>query len=316
MKVRSVNIPNARLLEGQIYPFRVIKTISLDEGDDYFVMMDPNGYKILMPAVFYVNYGMQPGDSVLCRVDKINCNGRMFLEPMHPHYREGKTYSFPIHCKGERENILGMDEWYFMVKDIFGQKWKVRTYSKSLWEKPPGELKCLVKRIKKGKLFLAVQGEEIKHPDLEAGQIYPFTIVDERLHPDDKTTYYILADKSENKHLLKKKYYQNYNLEIGQNILCRVDKFSTEGFYFLEPEHPCYRQGAVYSFPVDRLEELVFTDGFRQKVLVLRDCHGEEVKIHITDEEAAQYENMSEIVARVDRIRKSRLEVTLHNQIT
>lgn len=311
MNIRSVHIPNARLQEGHTYPFRVMKTVSLDEGDDYFVMMDPNGYKILMPAGFYQNYGLEAGKTVSCRVDKINCNGRMYLEPMHPHYREGQTYSFLIHCKGQRENILGRDEWYFMVNDIYGQKWKVRTYSKSLWEKPPGELKCLVKRIKKGKLFLAIQGEEVKHPDLETGQTYPFTIVDERLHLDDRTKYYILEDKTGNKHLLKREYYVHYNLRIGQIIHCRVDKFSTEGFYFLEPEHPCYRLGNSYFFPVDRLEELVFTDGYRQKVLVLSDCHGEEVKIHIADDEATHYGNMPEVRARVDRIRKSRLEVTL-----
>lgn len=316
MTIKKINIPNARLTEGQWYTFRVLKVVSLAEDEAWFVMEDPNGYKILLPKGFYEDYGFAPGQSVSCRVDKINCNGRMFLEPEHPHYKEGQIYDFALESKGHRKNIINQDERFFIVRDVFHHTWKVRTYDAALWENPPVRIPCKVKRIKKGKLFLVVAGEEVKHPDLQPGRLYVFTIADEMLNPDDGQRYYILEDASGNKHLLRKKYYHHYGFRKGQQITCRVDKFASEGYYLLEPEHPCYAPGNTYSFAVDRVEELVFTDGFAQKVLVLTDCFGEEVKVFVDEETAACYQDKGQARALVQRIRKSRLEVELMAALT
>lgn len=313
MDVRQLHIPNARLEEGQVYPFLILKLISLEPGDNWFVLLDPNGYKILLPEKYYIDYGFKQGQEIRCRVDKINCNGRMYLEPMHPFYKEGEVYLFSLACKGQKKNILDQDEWYFMVRDMFDKKWKVRTFSGKLWENPPESIECKLKRIKKGKLFLVIHGEEIEHPDLETGKTYPFVIIDERIHPDNGNVYFVMEDSKGNKHMLKKKYYLQYGLKKGQEILCRVDKFASEGYFFLEPVHPCYRLCKTYEFPVDRMEEMVFTDGYKQKVLVLNDCFGQEVKIHIDEEAIRKYGQQSLIQARVKGIRKSRLELDIHD---
>ncbi len=311
MQIRKVNIPNARLTEGRNYPFRILKVVSLEPGDEWFVMQDPNGYKILMPKGFYGQYGFKPGQTVHCRVDKINCNGRMFLEPTHPHYKEGEIYDFELVSKGQRKNVINQDERYFIVRDTFKNEWKVRSYDPALWENPPKRIPCKLKRIKKGKLFLMIAGEEVNHPNLVPGQIYPFTIVDETINPDDGQSYYILEDASGNKHLLRKKYYMHYGFRKGQRIDCRVDKFASEGFFMLEPMHPCYETGRIYRFPVERVEALSFTDGFIQKVLVLSDCFGEEVKVFVDDDLAANLGKKDTVEAKVQRIRKSRLEIEL-----
>ncbi len=315
MRIRKINIPNARLTEGHWYTFHILKVVSLGRDEEWFVMQDPNGYKILMPKRCYEDYGFVPGQAVLCRVDKINCNGQMFLEPQHPHYKEGDTYNFALENKDRRKNIINQDERFFMVMDVFRNTWKVRTYNTALWDNPPARIQCKVKRIKKGKLFLVVAGEEVKHPDLEPGRSYVFHIVNDMRNPDDGQRYYILEDASGNKHLLRKKYYHHYGFRKGQQITCRVDKFASEGYYLLEPEHPCYKPGKTYSFPVDRVEELVFTDGFAQKVLVFTDCFGEEVKVFVDDTTAAYYHDKDQARAIVHRIRKSRLEVELADEI-
>ncbi len=311
MHIKKVNIPNARLTEGRSYPFHILKVISLAPDEEWFVMQDPNGYKILVPKDFYHQYGFTPGQTITCRVDKINCNGRMFLEPSHPHYTEGNIYDFELVNKGRRKNIINQDERFFIVRDLLGNEWKVRTYDEALWENPPDQVPCKLKRIKKGKLFLVIAGEEVRHPNLETGQIYPFTITDETVNPDDGQSYYILEDSTGNRHLLRKKYYMHYGFRKGQQIECRVDKFASEGYFLLEPLHPCYETGNTYRFPVERVEELIFTDGFNQKVVVLADCFGEEVKVFADDQVAAYYQNRDTAEARVQRIRKSRLEVEL-----
>ena len=311
MPFRSVNIPNSRLTEGQTYPFRILKSVSLGPEDNWFVMQDPLGYKILMPKGFYEDYGFEAGQVIRCRVDKINCNGRMFLEPHHPFYAEGNVYHFEVVGKAKQQNILGEDEWLFRVKDRIGKLWDVRTWSRKLWESDPKVLPCLLERIKKGKLFLRIEGDHLSKPLLKTGKKYPFTIVDEKINPRDGFSYFILLDEQVHKHLLKKKYYTHYRLKKGMRIQCRVDKFTSEGFFFLEPEHPCYQEGKRYNFKVHRLEELVFSDGFRQKVLVLLDCFDEEVKVHVEDQQAEMLGERESVSCHVDRIRKSRLELKI-----
>lgn len=309
MEIRSIPIPNSRLTEGETYPFEVIKRISLGEGDDWFVLKDPLGYKILMPAGFYRDYGFEGGQSIACRVDKINCNGRMFLEPAHPHYLEGSVYSFDVTGSGHRINILDLDEYYLQVSDVFGNSWEVMTSNPELVELPPARIPCLVRRIKKGKLFLEIHGEQRPAGGLRPGKTYVFRVVDEKVNPDDGYAYYILEDTRKNRHLLRKKYYHHYGICKGEKIRCRVERLGTEGIYFLEPEHPCYMPGQNYTFPIDRFEELVFSDGFAQPVMVLKDCHGEEVRVHVGKDLAKSLEDQTGIAARVRTIRKSRLEL-------
>jgi hypothetical protein len=312
MKIQSVRIDNARLREGNVYQFRILKIVSLGPDDDWFVLEDPQAYKILLPKYFYDGYGLAPGNSINCRVDKVNCNGKVFLEPEHPHYREGEVYSFSVHCKGQRKDILGADEYYFMVTDALNKQWKVRIHSKSLWDDPPKSIKCRLKRIKKGMLYLQYAGDDGKSSgEMKAGKVYPFTIIDEKKDPESGKSFYILQDQKDSKHLLNKKYFAWYGLNKGNRIQCFVEKQAAEGYYILEPAHPCYETGKKYEFPVDRLEEMLFSDGFKQKALVLRDCFGEEVKVNLDDRLVRLLGEKRYIQARIRKIRKSRLELEI-----
>ena len=91
MDFRPIKIPNSLLTEGESFVFLLIGKLDLDRGDAYFVMQDPYGYKMLMPAGFYEDYGFQEGQEVVCKVDKISCSGKIYLEPRHPYYEEGKV---------------------------------------------------------------------------------------------------------------------------------------------------------------------------------------------------------------------------------
>ncbi len=311
MQIQSVRIDNAKLTEGSVYPFRVLKTVSLGPNDDWFVLEDPQGYKILLPEFFYKDYGLTPGDIINCRVDKVNCNGKVYLEPEHPHYREGEAYPFKVFCKGQRKDILGADEFYFMVTDVFNKQWKVRIHSKLLWDDPPGSISCRLKRIKKGILYLQYEQDDDKSDYLEIGKVYDFIIIDEKSDPESGKTFFILKDENGRKHMLNKKYYREYGFSKGSHIQCFVEKQAAEGYFIMEPAHPCYETGKKYEFPVDRLEEMLFTDGYKQKVLVLRDCFGSEVKVHLDDRLMKLLGEKRFIQARLRKIRKSKLELEL-----
>ncbi len=314
MDIQYVHIPNARLTEGAIYPFRINKTVSMGPEDDYFVLEDPNGCKILLTKSYYDGYGFETGQIIDCRVDKINCNGKVFLEPTHPFYCEGKAYFFDFICKDKFKNILDQEEHFFIVRDRLKKEWKLRIHDKKVWNDSPKQIKCLVVRIKKGQLFLQAFGLQQADPNLQIGKHYSFRIADERYDPTRKASFYVLRDEAGNDHMLKKKHYDRYALKKGDTVNCLVQQVSADGFLILEPQHPCYVSGKSYQFPVDRLEEMVFTDGYRQKVLVLRDCFGEEIKLHMDDRTAHLLASKRFIHAKVKEVVKGKPELEVSDE--
>lgn len=115
MQLPGYNSGNIRLEEGNEYLFEIYNHVKLQDGDFYFILIDANGLKHFMPSSPYAGYGLRTGSKVICRIDKINCTGRIFLEPAHPFYQTGKSYLFPI------VSNPGMDDSASMVvSDVFG----------------------------------------------------------------------------------------------------------------------------------------------------------------------------------------------------
>jgi len=79
---------------GENYPFTVIKHLPDPIAGGWFVLADPYGCKHLLTDEYYLNYGFEPGKSVICTVDKVNCKGKIFLEPEHPIYKPGDIAEF------------------------------------------------------------------------------------------------------------------------------------------------------------------------------------------------------------------------------
>ncbi|MEE4176681.1 MAG: hypothetical protein V2I46_04155 [Bacteroides sp.] len=312
MEYRPVKIQNSLLTEGKSYVFRLLGKLELGRGEPFLVMLDPFGYKMLVPAGFYADYGLKEGQKVVCKIDKISCSGKMYLEPQHPHYEEGKYYDFEVISLGCRNNLIGSKEWCYRVRDIFGLEWIVKRNppeeETSGW---PEKIQCLVVRIKKGQLFLRLPAFSDQESYLKQGETYSFKIVDQKNDSGDGFSYFILQDERGSRHLLRKKHYYHYGLKPGQQVICRVDGVYEDGLLFLEPLHPVYETGKEYVFDVARLEEYVFSNDTRQKVVVLRDVFGEEIKKQVAEEGAMRWVPFQKLLCRVNRIRKSRVEVDI-----
>ncbi len=80
--------------QGQKYLFYFQKKVFLPDGLEYFVAIDPFGDKHLIPTEHYADYNLQINKKYLCKVDKINCLGRIFIEPPHPFFKEAESYAF------------------------------------------------------------------------------------------------------------------------------------------------------------------------------------------------------------------------------
>lgn len=143
-----------KLDEGKKYSFIVQNIVMLQDEKAYYILEDPFKIKHLLPYWFYTNYGIQQGQSIICIVDKINCTGRVFLEPEHPYYSKGTVSGFKF--KSVRLKELGRKA-KLIVTDIFENEIEVGC-PEQLAEavKNIKHVECIVVSICKGRPVLAL----------------------------------------------------------------------------------------------------------------------------------------------------------------
>lgn len=150
MQYPGYHAGNVHLEEGEWYPFKIHNLVKLQDKANYFVLIDRNGMKHFMPSEYYTNYGFKIGDEILCKIDRINCTGRIFLEPEHPFYKEGKIYSFDL-----QNYIIQGNNLSLFVKGIRGKPLEVKACDTDINNLAKNKtVSCKVQNIKKGELIL------------------------------------------------------------------------------------------------------------------------------------------------------------------
>jgi hypothetical protein len=141
------------LLEaGNKYDLTIHKLLQIDEDQTYFIGIDKNGLRHLVPEVYYRHYGIKTGDIVKCRLDRINCLGRFFFEPDNPLYKREGVYQFKLR---EINFRAGVNLATAKVEDKFGNVWETLPFS--IKDRPTSNtttLLCRVKAFKKARMFL------------------------------------------------------------------------------------------------------------------------------------------------------------------
>jgi hypothetical protein len=254
-----------KLEEGKWYPFIYHADIVLPDGEKFLLAIDPGGVRHLLSYLYYKDYGFEKGKEILVRIDKINCSGKIFLEPAHPHYREGEEYDFDFLRAEYDENIFGELEYYWVVADKQGNEIQM-AMEKGITLPENDKVTCKVNRIKKAKLYLTHAQSKTLYGTLTEGQWYSFIVENDKLDLDG-VPYYVLLDEKGHRHLLKRLPYDNFNIRKDQPVVCKVIKWSNKGMYILEPEHPLYKDGLEFPFVVSR----VFEDYFEVKDLFWND---------------------------------------------
>ncbi len=238
--------------EGEKLNFTIKKQIDLSENENYFVLQDINKRKQLLSSKLYKKYNFIVGQNIICRIDHINCAGKIFIEPEHPYYKEGKSYNFIIDKIKPIKNRLGEDILQIIFIDEIENEAYCKIENANINDYRVGEmLSCKVELIKKATLYLTHTNSDNTF-DLKIDKYYNFKIVDVKTLADN-FKYYVLLDEMQNTHLLRYEYYDNHDFEIGKLIECKLLKFSSEGYYILEPKHPFYEIGKEYEF--DFVEE-------------------------------------------------------------
>jgi hypothetical protein len=146
---------NIILSEGEWFPFKIHNLVQLQDDAWYFVLQDINGMKHFMAAEYYKSYGFVVGDQILCKIDKVNCTGRVFLEPKHPVYNEGEIYYFDTISYSDSGN-----KCILMVRENFGNIIEVVVNgTKKVDINAEKRVRCSVKSITKGRLMLEIQAD-------------------------------------------------------------------------------------------------------------------------------------------------------------
>lgn len=262
-----------KLQEGKNYFFKLEGLVELPDGRLYHRLSDPNNIKHLLPAEPYEEYDLESQDEIICHVDKINCSGRIFLEPEHPFYKIDKEYPFPVIGFEEIENSEGREEAEIILKDMFGKKISIPAAWFPEVKNTGEEVMCRIGRIKKGELMLIPVSGFDNTQFLKAGSEIILSI-SEILTLSGDMEFFVLKDDKGRKYYLRKKFYEEYELQKDQLLICRVMQQNEE--VFLEPKHPHYDLGMYYDFEILRED---FIEDYPDKnvpVIVIFDVYNKE----------------------------------------
>jgi hypothetical protein len=264
--------------EGQRFQFVITNKLVLPGTDEAnFILLGPDQKKYLLPELFYENYHLKIGQTIICTIDKINCSGKIFLEPDHPYYKLGERYDFLVLRLAEQENFLGKTQLIAWVRDLHGLEWSCPIDKDDDIEPGYSYLACRVDRIKKGELILSLPAMTSRFTSLKAGNIYTFKLLDIKTFENDQ--FYVFKDTIGNFHRLPVTYYMHYGFRPGQNIEAMVVKYKPNGECLIEPLHPFYKIGEFYSFKYTGMRKSVDLFGRIEAVIVLSDVFGEEIKV-------------------------------------
>ncbi len=259
------------LIEGRYYPFKVLSEIEGVDGVTYFKLADPNGIKHLLKKKLYEKYGIKPGMTINCHIDKINCSGKIFIEPEHPLYENEGIYDFDV-CGKKNEN----GDEFILISDVFDNILQIPAVDFKAGIKQGDKVKCKVITVKKGiPLVLPLNAV----PDFSGfieGRKYSFKVTGVKKY-SDRLEFYILVDGKGKQFPLRKKFYRDYGFKQGDTVKCTFKRHNKEAF--LEPVHPFYNIGESYDFTVIGEDFIYKYPEGKEEAVVLFNKYGKEILI-------------------------------------
>ena len=295
-----------KFTEGEIHQFKVAGYTEIPGTDESFLILKNQfGGKHLLKKANYNHYNLNVGQAITCKIDKINCSGKIYLEPENPIYKQGEIYDFEFIKIIDQINSVGENEKAAIVKDQFGIEITCSLPVNHNISCKQKNIKCKVLRIKKGQLFLSSPESELFNKSLKIGEKYWFTVIEIK-ELENHIDYYILKDEFNNSYSLKKDMYEHYGFEIGQEVECTVTKYNTDGHLKIEPVHPHYEIEKVYSFKYLRTVKDTDPLGKEENVIFVEDIYGVETKVRSSDFVIIENSIPEFIRCKVEGVRKGK----------
>jgi len=291
-----------KFTEGETYKFKVIKQVLMPGEGEFFLIRHQSGRRLMIPVETYKNYAIKPDSVIKCRVDKINCTGKVFLEPKHPFYKDGNTYSFEIVDVVEKDGMAQL-----IVKDCFNNNIPVEWagyYNLGNHKK----VDLVVDRVKKGIPQLHCPDKKRnKHEWLSLiGKDLDFQVEEISINIKGEDLY--IFKNEDITAYVKVKHYAHYGFSVGDTVSSRVYGVSDSGKLKVEPKNPFYKVGKTYSFIVSSVEENL---SIGKAILVVHDYCKNKCGVQVSEENLANINKGASIKCRVIGFRKGRPNLKL-----
>jgi len=303
------NLNQYKYKEGETHLFIIDGFTEIPGTEEsFYILKNKLGGKHLLKSIHYKHYNLKVDQKINCKIDKINCSGKIYLEPVNPIYKEGEIYNFDFIKVIDHINSVGEKEKAAIVKDQFGINVICSLPKDCTLSGNIKKLQCQVLRIKKGILYLALP-EKFVESDLTIGQNYWFKVVAIK-KLEENTDYYILKDQQSNSYSLKYEMYVHYGFKIGQKVECKVTKYNTDGHLKIEPIHPYYKIGEYYKFKYLKIISEMDPLGNNENIIMVSDFFNIETKVRSQNIDPNQ--NFGKLIeCRVDGIRKGKAILSL-----
>jgi hypothetical protein len=234
-----------KLIEGNWYNFKIVKSIDIAD-EEYFVLETPLKTRILLPQEPYHLYHFSINQSILCKVDKISCSGKIYLEPKHPYYQINNTYLFNFVEIINVHNLYFQPFKFVVLKDKLNQLVYLPLWTENV--QFPKLIELRVVRIRKSKVIALPNFEPFDYTPID-GEWKQLTLINAFDMPDEGA-FYLFEDELKKWHLAPKKYFGKELLPIGYNVRAITSKNRTNNYYHFEFEHPRYSFGSEVDFDI------------------------------------------------------------------
>lgn len=286
------------------YRFRIEKLIDIPETGSHYILFHKSGVKLLLKACYYLDYNLEIGQVIEGRVDKINCTGQIFIEPIHPVYEMGKVYNFTI----SKVTIIDKHIKTICLLDCFKHSIDILTTNKKSYLVGQ-ELSLRVKKIKKGRPILTISENFHDREEILINnemELYLRAVI--MLNNEQ---YYLLT-RNEYYAILKVRHYKHYNLNVGEITRCNTVDNLGGGLLKVEPLNPWYKIGESYLF-TNLNNELNNQQTNPDKTISILDKQGKKSGVIIPDEINQDIVSKKKVWCKVLGFRKGRplLEIDL-----
>lgn len=288
------------LQEKQSYLFRVLRLLTLPDGSQNWLLTHHGGDRYLLPAALYTDYGIEAGQTLNCLVDKINCTGKIFLEPRHPHYSEGQSYRFILEEEQSIEDGAGNQLYKLIFKGVNGEPQTLVAMLDYSPFKAGDAVWIKIKAIRKGKPVLVLADEEPFTP-MKEGEKYTFWVTAITGHG-----LYEITGPLGIKAFLETQMYSHHGLEVGRAFRGCFLRWHADGYPLIEPEHPVYTAGECYQFRVLRSEDTNNQQDKELSVWIAEDCFGHEIKVFPGIDDRQSQPLPEQITCLVEKLKKGK----------
>ena len=287
------------LNEGDFIKLTIIGETQTPKGESVFIAKH-NNRKFLLSKKLFTEKIPELNQSIDCYVDKVNCSGKIFIEPISERMLIGKTLLFKVMNRDNVYDSLGHMKSLFQLNQTDGYHATYISYNTISAD----ELSCRIIEIKKSKLIIEptdfptiykynqqIQVQIIGVKQIDAlGKCYLVKDFENRIHP-------ILVEK-----------FAHYQLKLGNKIDCQILGFDKKHNLKLEPKNPVYEIGEEYKFKTLRVEDARDIAGNQFKILIVQDRFSMEASIVQLPQ---SYTITPTVKARVYRINNGRLYLNL-----